>query len=312
MFSEAHSYAQVGKWFYWMESGAYATLTMSGKELPDVLSWSGKTGDPYTGLEFPNGTLVGFKNVSLTWKILEVDSDEALVEYILMLFDAYIAQRNLAKLVPVSLLGDVQLLSIDVWVRMDTLEVYSENRTYIGRWPFWVHNYEVGSVIVMVHDILKLAPVNGSFALTRQDEKIVLKNLDLKKEQSVGLETPYGFFGADRLLECGPQMVPVENTSQFISTGWFPALYDGVSLIMIAYGGTYIDDIICYMLGDMHNTFQNKLYIEQPLIINSTNIDLNPQDKPPSFELPLILSVPIVIGVVTAGVIIYVWKKKSR
>jgi len=305
IFPVVHSYAEVGKWFYWMESGVYVTLTLSNGVLPILPDWMSLP-DPETSFQFPNGTLLGFNNISMSWKVLEVSGSKALVEYTIVLIDAYIAERDYhGRLQFVSPLGDVHLLSTNVWVKMDTLEVYSENETYVGRWPFWVHNYEVNSTIVMVHDVLKTALINGSFVRTHMDQKVGFLDLDSGGNPQVGIDTPLGFFVADRLLGCNPTMERVDSESFFASP--FPALYDEVSLIMIAYGGTYIDDVIRYVLGDVYNG----IYLDKPLIISATNIDLNPQEKPRSFEFPLALGIVIATATVTAGGLLYVWKKKS-
>lgn len=307
MFPVVRSYAEVGKWFYWMEPGVYVTLTLSNEVLPVLPGWAVGGLDQNASFQFPNGTLLGFYNISITWKALEVGGDEALVDYTIVLIDAYIAERDYkGRLQFVSPVGDVHLLSTNVWVKMDTLEVYSENETYVGRWPFWVHNYEVNSTIVMVHDVLKTALINGSFVRTHMDQKVGLLDLDSGGNPQVGIDTPLGFFVADRLLGCNPTMERVD--SMWLSAGIFPALYDEVSLIMIAYGGTYIDDAIRYVLGDIYNG----IYLDKSLIISATNIDLNPQEKPRSFEFPLVLGIVIAAATVTAGGLLYVWKKKSR
>jgi len=306
MFPVVRSYAEVGKWFYWMEPSVYVTLTFSNETLPNLSGWSGLP-DSETSFQFPNGTLLGFYNISVTWKALEVSGSEALVEYTIVLIDAYIAERDYrGRLQFVSSLGDVYLLSTSVWVKMDTLEVYSENQTYVGRWPFWVHNYEVNSTITMVHEVLRTTIINGSWVRTHVDQKVGLLDLDSGGNPQVGIDTPLGFFVADRLLGCYPTMELVDSESFFANP--FPALYDEVSLIMIAYGGGYIDDVVRYVLGDIYRG----IYLDKPLIISATNIDLNPQEKPKGFEFPLILGIVIAATTVTAGGLLYVWKKKSR
>jgi len=306
MFSVVHSYAEVGKWFYWMEPGVYVTLTLSNETLPNLSGWSGLP-ERETSFQFPNGTLLGFYNISVKWKVLEVGGSEALVEYTIVLIDAYIAERDYrGRLQFVSSVGDVHLLSASVWVKMDTLEVYSENQTYVGRWPFWVHNYEVNSTIIMVHDVLRTTIINGSSVGTHMDQKVGLLDLDSGGNPQVGIDTPLGFFVADRLLGCNPTMERVDSTWR--GAGMFPALYDEVSLIMIAYEGAYIDDVVRYVLGDIYRG----IYLDKPLIISATNIDLNPQEKRKGFEFPLVLGIVIAATAVTAGGLLYVWKKKSR
>jgi len=306
MFPVVRSYAEVGKWFYWMEPGVYVTLTLSNETLPNLSGWASLP-ERETSFQFPNGTLLGFYNMSVTWEALEVGGSEALVEYTIVLIDAYIAERDYkGRLQFVSPVGDVQLLSTSVWVKMDTLEVYSENQTYVGRWPFWVHNYEVNSTIIMVHYVLRTTIINGSWVRTHMDQKVGLLDLDSGGNPQVGIDTPLGFFVADRLLGCNPTMELVDGAWR--GAGVFPALYDEVSLIMIAYGGGYIDDVVRYVLGDIYRG----IYLDKPLIISATNIDLNPQEKPGSFEFPLVLGIVIAATTVTAGGLLYVWKKKSR
>lgn len=316
--SVVHCHGQAGKWFYWMESGAYATLTLSAKDLPDVLGWSSSS-SRYSGLRFPNETQIGFKNISLTWRVLEVREDEVLVNYTIVLFDAYHAERYMGTLKFVSSIGDMQLLSTNVLVKMDTLEVYSENGTYIGRWPFWVHGHEVGSVIVMVHDVLTSDPValylNGSIVITHLDAKAGLADLGVscqkfgKDPSSEGINTTFGFFSANRLLGftiiC---MVPVGDGAYASAGPHFPALYDKAPLIMIAYSSDYIDDIIRYVIGDVYNG----IYLEKPLIISDSNIDfkLKEPTNPEVPGLPFVTVVAVSVTIVAVGGALYVWKKK--
>ena len=309
MFPVVHTRAEVGKWFYWMEPGQYVTLTLSNEVLPTLPGWMSGC-DLETSFQFPNGTLLGFNNMTMTWEVLEVSGSEAFVEYTIVLIDAYNAKRDYRGVLQfVSPVGDVHLVTTNVWVKMDTLEMYSENRTYVGRWPFWVHNYEVNSTIVMVHDVPRTEIVNGSAVRTHKDAKVGLLDLGSGGDPQVGIDTPVAFFVADRLLACNPVGERVGSVWSFQLI--FPALYDEVSLIMIAYAGTYIDDAIRYVLGDIYRGIS----LGKPLIISATNIDLESQQKPGSFEFPLVLGIVIVAATITAGGLgglLYVWKKKSR
>ncbi|RLF20132.1 MAG: hypothetical protein DRZ82_03325 [Thermoprotei archaeon] len=331
---------QKGKWFYWIRPGVYVTLMQSDKGLEGIRGFlEGMM--RFNSLRYPNGTLIGFKNISLTWRVLEVHEDKALVNYTIVLFDAYYAEEYMGSLKPLSPIGDVVLLSVNVLVKLDTLDVYSENGTYIGRWPFWIHGHEIGSKVIMVHDVLTFDMVayikNGSTIITHLDSIVNIADMsDVllhfgKNPSSMGINTTLGFFNASRLLRCFPVVVPVDN--KYISAGpHFPAFYDKVSLIMIAYcGGRYIDDIIRYVVGDI-------LYgisLKKPLVITDSNIDFKFGEKPsspsPSSSPPvskpsppvsketsrakphdLLLRVAIVIFViiVVVGGILYVWKRR--
>lgn len=319
----AHCDGQAGKWFYWMEPGAYATLTLSAEELPHIPGVpGGGLGSRYSGLRFPNETQIGFENISLTWRVVEVREDEALVNYTVMLFDAYYAEPYMGALKFVSSIGDMQLLSTNVLVKMDTLAVYSENGTYIGRWPFWVHGHEVGSTVVMVHDVLTCDPkalfLNGSIVITHLNSTVGLVDLGDtcqhfgKDPESEGYNTTFGFFSANRLIGCALIMVRVD--SGFVDAGpHFPAFYDKASLIMIVYdGGNYIDDVIRCVVGDIYIGID----LEKPLIIGDSNIDFKLQAEQEGltdsngFELPFVPVVSVAVTAVAAGGILYVWKKK--
>lgn len=301
-----------------MESGAYATLTLSAEKLPDIPGAPGGGLGRYTGLRFPNETQIGFKNISLTWRVLEVREDEALVNYTIVLFDAYYAERYMGTLKFVSSIGDVQLLSTNVLVKMDTLDVYSENGIYIGRWPFWVHGHEVGSKIVMVHDVLASDPkaefLNGSIVITHLNATVGLADLGDacqyygRDPGSEGFNTTFGFFSANRLIGCTLIMERVD--SAFVSAGpHFPAFYDKASLIMIVCnGGNYIDDVIRYVVGDIYLG----IYLEKPLIIGDSNIDfkLKEPTNPEVPGLPFVTVVAVSVTIVAVGGALYVWKKK--
>jgi len=321
----AHGRSQAGGWFYWMEPGTYATLAMSAVKLPDIPGWSGSNlGRYYSGLRFPNETQIGFRNITLTWKVLEVYEDEALVNYTIELFDAYYAERYMGTLKYVSSIGNMELLSLRVLVKMDTLNVYSENGTYIGRWPFWVHGHEVGSRIVMVHDVLTSDPkamyLNGTIVITHLDAKVGLSDSGTvaqsfgRDPESEGINTTFGFFSASRLLGCTPVLVPMD--SAYISAGPdFPALYDKVSLTMVAYSSDYIDDVVRFMVGDIYIG----IYLEKPLVIVDSNIDFSPEKEPDEplnsdnaepLLIPSAIAATVVVVSIGVSVAVYAWKKK--
>ncbi|MDH7478054.1 MAG: hypothetical protein QHH17_06715 [Candidatus Bathyarchaeota archaeon] len=304
-----------------MKCGAYATITMSVKDLPDVLGWSGSCLSTYSGLLFPNQTQIGFKNISLTWRVLEVCEDKALINYTIMLFDAYYAERYMGRLKFISSIGDVQLLSTKVLVKLDTLDVYSESGTFIGRWPFWVNGHEVGSKVVMVHNVLTSDPVvfykNGSIVITHLDAKVGLVDLSVscqmfgKNPSSEGINTVFGFLSANRILGTTICVVPVGDGGYVPAGPHFPALYDKVSLIMIAYSSDYIDDVIRYLIGDIYNG----IYLEHPLVISDSNIDFKLKEESSSAEasrFPFItfIAISIVAGAISGA--LYIWKKKRR
>jgi len=347
--SATYSQFSEGKWFYWLSPGVYITLMQVREDLGDITKYIFSSSNWFNGLKFSNGTWVHFDNISLTWRIIKVHEDTALVNYTIMLYNASYARRYLYSLIPLSPIGDIVLLSINVLVKLNTLDVYSENGTYIGRWPFWIHGHEIGSKVTMVHDVLAFDPVaffkNGTTIMTCQDSKVILRDLSTIRYK-IGVSTTLGFFHTTRLVACYPVMVPLENINAsiiyvnstnsvrkpriYVEAGsLFPALYDKVSLVMIAYcGESYIDDIIRYVIGDV------QIWLKKPLVLTYGNIDFKFEEKPSlsnasqsetseessgvqskestnikTSRFLLFVSITIIAIMVTGG-ILYVWKRR--
>jgi len=267
--------------YYWLEPGAYVIYSFLPVDLPYVEGGSGGDAARFNGLEFPNGTWIAFSNMTISWYVNEVYSDYAIVNYSLRLYRVYSAELEDGFLRKKGYLGDVELVSLVVRVYYDDLSVYDLNGSYIGRWPFWLCTRDLyNRTIVMAHNVLAHDTVaefiNGTEVLTHMN--ITVHLIDLapiaaevgKDPEEEGFEIPVGFFSSARLMFANPHMIKI-NESFYIGGGpGFPAYYDKVSLVMVAYDShSYIDDMIRYAVGDIYVGIR----IMKDLAITSTNID---------------------------------------
>ncbi len=267
--------------YYWLRPGAYAVYSFLPIDLPYVEGGSGGDAAPYNGLEFPNGTWIAFSNMTISWYVLEVYDEYAVVNYSLRLYRVYLAELEEGFLRKKSYLGDIDLVSLRVKIYYNNLSVYDLNGSFIGRWPFWLGTRDLyNRTVVMVHNVLAHDTVaefiNGTEVLTHMNITIHLIDLAQmaveagKDPEEEGFEIPVGFFSSARLMFANPHMIKI-NESFYIGGGpTFPAYYDKVSMVMVAYDGySYIDDMVRYAVGDIYVGIR----IMRDLAITSTNID---------------------------------------
>ena len=308
-----------GKWFYWLKSGAYAMYTFSSEEIPEIPGWDTGGSGRYDLIQLRNGTSYSYENLTLTWTVLEVDGDRASVEYALMLLDVAKIHFSEGKIVTDALLGDV-LFNMTVWVRLDTLDMYDQDNLYLGRWPFWIHATELNINIIMVHNLFQIDLFDGyglhNITIGLIDLNDYANSENINNPESRGLDTPYGFFSMKRLISCCATMrqIVYDNQTVYVSQGMFPALYDKSSLVMLAYINIdYVDDVLIRIFREI----RDGMYTTRPLIIQSTNIDFNPQeeqDEEPGQgdSDPLLIPALAIAISLSVGCVIYVWKKKGN
>jgi len=307
-----------GKWYYWLEPGAYVTYTFSDEEIPEIPGWLTAFSGRYNLIQLLNGSSYSYENLTLTWSVLDVDGDWASVEYTLMLLNAAKIHFSEGSIVKDVALGDV-LFSRTVWVRLDTLDMYDQDDLYLGRWPFWIHATELSANITMVHNVLQYSGEDG-YVLNN----ITIGLIDLNDYANVvkidnpeleGLDTPFGFFNMKRLISWGPigKQIVTNNYTHYVDQGIFPALYDKSSLILLAYSyNIYIDDVLLQIF----NEIRDGMYTSRQLIIQSTNIDFNPQEEQneepgQGGDSDLLLPALAVAACLSVGCVVYVWRKKS-
>jgi hypothetical protein len=313
-----------GKWYYWLEPGAYAMYTFSDEEAPEIPGWDNGFSGRYNLVQLLNGTYYSYQNLTLTWTVLEVDDDRASVEYALVLLD--LAKVHFSEGGPQVdvLLGDV-LFSRTVWVKLDTLDMYDQDDLYLGRWPFWIRATELGTNITMVHNIFRENNIKVDSHYESGFYNITISLLDLNEyansqnivnPESKGLDTPYGFFSMNRLISwCATwKLTVIDNQTVYASQGGFPALYDKTSLVMMAYSHMiYVDDILLRIFTEL----RDGMFTNKPLVIRSTNIDFNPQEEQDEESgqggdsNPFLLPALAVAACLSVGCVVYVWRKKS-
>jgi hypothetical protein len=308
--------------YYWLRPGVYVKYELSKeplKELPGFPSFYREDGT--NRVTFANETILKFSNMVLSWKIIDIDEDRVLVEYVFELIDIlkYQGYQNLV--------GKIDKIRYSIRLSVDpiTLNVYNEEDEYIGRWPFWTNLNELNKEIIMVHGqykyqgdepkrediIVSLKDLIEFIERTRMYENIDINTLDF--------ETPMGIFKFTRLMAYQPTFMKIEinkanvtvNTNSnisnigrptLISRGMFFGLYDKVSLIMIAYSGGYIDDILLYIFKDTPIIFN--IRISTGLVITDSNIDFEPTDRDTKFLSEYFPH--IILGVIIAITIVLV------
>jgi hypothetical protein len=313
-----HSNGISEKWYYWLEPGTYAMYTFSNEEAPEIPGWETGYLGRYDLIQLRNGTSYSYENLTLSWTVLEVNDDKASVEYALRIYNASKFHFNGGTMVKDVLLGDF-LFNMTVWVRLDTLDMYDQDDLYLGRWPFWIHATELGTNIIMVHNLVQYN-LNGGYSL----KNITIGLIDLNdyassenidNPESKGLDTPFGFFSMKRLISWSAtwKKIFIDNQTVYATQGFFPALYDKSSLVMLAYTNIeYVDDVLLHIFSEI----RDGIYTTRPLIIQSTNIDFNPQeeqDEEPNQggNSDLLLPALAVAACLSVGCVIYVWRKKS-
>ncbi len=307
-----------GKWYYWLEPGAYAMYTFSSEDAPEIPGWDTGFSGRDNLVQLLNGTYYSYQNLTLTWTVLEVDDDRASVEYALVLLDAAKVHFKGGGIVKDVLLGDV-LFSMTVWVKLNTLEIYDQDDSYLGRWPFWIHATELGTNITMVHNVYQESSIFGnglnSITISLFDLNDYASSENIVNPESKGLNTPYGFFSMNRLISwCATwKLMFLFNQTVYLSQGFFPALYDKTSLIMMAYTNMiYVDDVLLRIFPDL----RDGIFTSKPLVIRSTNIDFNPkeeQNEEPSQggdSNPFLIPALAIAACLSVGCVVYVWKKK--
>jgi len=308
-----------GKWFYWLEPGAFVMYTFPTDEIPEIPGWLTASLGRYNLIQLLNETSYKFDNLTLTWSVLEVDDDRASVEYTLRLYNVTKVHFEKGFLKIDVLLGDV-LFYMTVWVKLDTLDIYDQDDLYLGRWPFWVHATESNVSIDIVHNVLQYSGEDG-YVLNN----ITIGLIDLSDYANVvkidnpeleGLDTPFGFFNMKRLISWSPvgEQIVTNNHTHYTAQGIFPVLYDKSSLVMLAYShSVYVDDVILRIFPEI----RQGIFITKPLVIRSTNIDFNPQEEQDEEPYqgggsdPLLLPALAVASCLSIGCVIYVWRKKS-
>jgi hypothetical protein len=308
----------LAKWYYWLEPGAYVTYALISNRTSQIERWLAASpasmGEGNAIHFLCNATYFRFTNVSLTWTVLSTQDDKALVKYELNFL-------NLTEWLGLEFKRysrDQLLLSMDVWVKLDSLEAYNDEGTYIGRWPFWIHGYETESNFTMVHDVLLSSmtdptptPSNITGKLVDFETAAELFDLDLN---SIGVYTSVSFFSLKRSLTFLPAWRPMAlgNSTVFARTPVFSgSLYDKVSLIMVAYQGLYVEDILLCMIRNMTYAID----LEASLVIVSSNIDFSSAEKDAVVGdewKDLIPWAALMIVVGTAGGFLYAWKRKHR
>jgi len=312
------AHAASGKWYYWLKPDAYATYVLTSEESPDIQRYIlAPSLSKFNSISLLNETKLMFENIALKWKVIHVEGDWAAVNYTLELFNVTEYQR-----LEMVCHYDAWLVSTNVRVNLESLEAYTENETLMGRWPFWVRLSEVGSDITIVHNTLKTSLEGTSYL-----SNVTVRLTDFGKyvrelkgdPSSMSVSTLLGPFCLEELLFFTPIVKPEQPSAGvnvsgnppaiYVSQGSFPGLYSKSSLIMIAYNGEYIDDVLS------HTGIVCNINLNKSLVIGNSNINFYLDEggnrvtiEWENFILPFCLAVSVGLG----GWVLYVRRKKRH
>jgi len=269
-----------GKWYYWIEPGAYAKYVYVQEQ---VL---------HEEFYFANGSLRGFTNFTLVWTVTDVQGLYATVDYNLTFYGVKLYTSDYGWFGPYDDLGNMSFTTT-LMMRLDTLELV-ENGTTWGRWPYWIHGWEVDKNVTMIYNY----PVSPCWMgqLGGEPQNVTV-NLG---KSSIGLGTPVYNFTKERLFHAFPEVTLhiINNKTYGTWTTRFDALYDSVSLIFVSMwpkNGEMGDGIMYHKLGVWDIVYKGDV------ILVDTNVNFNPSTTPED-ETPAV-SAWLVAGVATAIVL---------
>jgi hypothetical protein len=221
----------------------------------------------------------------------------ATVDYNLTFYDVKIYTTDYGPLGPYVKLGNMSF-TMNLTVRLDSLELIEDGQSW-GRWPYWIHGWEVGSNITMIRDYLPSPLWPGASNTT------VNVTVSLQPEQVLGeIYTPMYNFSKERVLTTGTYPLRVEVTQggmfQYYAT-LLQGHYDSVSLIFLDMNmGYFTDDVMYHRLGVWEVHYENG-----KLLLVDSNVNFEPSKTPeenPPLSASLLAAVVIVAALPIFGV----------
>lgn len=259
----------IGKWYYWMEPGAYAKYACIEKT-------------PFYDNCFylTNGSKRGIANFTFAWQVLDVNGLYATVDYNLTFYGVKIYTTVYGPFGPYIDLGNLSF-AMTPTVRLDTLELV-ENGSSWGRWLYWIHGWEVGQWIVgpnitLVRDYLP-SPLwpgvsNTTLNVTGWWEPF-------PSQIPFPMVTSFYNFSKERQLQLGTysvsQKVDERNQTHVYFAVDLEGFYDSVSLIFLEmWSQHFADDVAYHKLGVWEIS-----YASGRLCLVDSNINFNPSATP--------------------------------
>jgi hypothetical protein len=280
--SQSASGVSSGKWYYWMEPGVYARYAYF------------QTQESGQYFYFTNRSIAMFANFTLAWQVIEVHDMYATVNYNFTFYSVKAYPSEDITSAPGVDVGNLTF-SITLTVRLDTLELVDDGKSW-GRWPYWVHGWEVGKNITLIHDY------PPSPAWRSGEPTNVTAYLNGPESETEGFDTPAYNFSRERLLRTSTNPYHIEkikgNTAKTWAT-YIDAYYDSVSLIFLGMstkiGGEEIaDDVLYHKFG-----VWDVVYCGNILLADS-NINFDPSKTPD--EAPT-MSPLLIVGIATVAIL---------
>lgn len=273
--------------FYWLKPGAYVVYGLAASPLEPVPGAIPVGPNDYN-IYIPNifnksAPVFTFDNVTLMWRILDVNDTYALVNYTFILHNVYYAKLHI-----VVIRGDFYadkwvLVSAILKIDLRTMYVYLVNGSFVGRWPFWVNTYDLyngfenRTYYTILHNVLAHDPItptddliylNFTIYFVGSSEAATIFGVN---PEDYGITTPIGYFISSRIRCAYPKFINVNDTLYISSNPGFGGYWDVVTHIMFAYqDNNYVDDILRFFHGDLYYA---AFRFNGPLVIMDTNID---------------------------------------
>ena len=289
-----------GKWYYWMGPGSYAEYTYIRRQ---------ETSIPLEYFYFTNESTAScyFTNFTLAWKVTAVQDVYASVDYNLTFYDVKYYYTNMSIFGPYIL--ENLTWSTTVTVRLDTLELV-ENGTTWGRWPYWIHGWEVDKNVTMIYNYPRSPDWMGQLGGEPKNVTVTLGSGSLLNY----FNTPPYNFTEERLIRASTHITleTIRNHTVGTFDTRFDALYDSVSLVCVGFAprsGEVADGIMYHKLGVWDIVYNGDV------ILIDTNVNFNLSETPeetPTTSAWLVAGIAAVITLSIAGVLLKLKMKKEE
>jgi hypothetical protein len=292
-----------GKWYYWIEPGAYAEYTYIEQKPTSI---------PLDRFYLTNESIAShyFSNFTLVWTVTAVQDVYATVDYNLTFYDVKYYYTNMTIFGPYIDLGNLTY-NTTVTVRLDTLELV-ENGTVWGRWPYWIHGWEVDKNVTMIYNYPRSPDWMGQLGGEPKNVTVTLGSGESVLQYDHPKSPVYNFT-QERLIAASTHITleTVNNHTVGTFDTRFDALYDSVSLICVGFmprSGEMADGIM-YKLGVWDITYNDDV------ILIDSNVNFNPsatpEDNTPTVSAWLVAGVAAALVLPIVGVALQLKTKRK-
>lgn len=289
-----------GKWYYWLEPGVYAKYTYFQREKPFFFG---------ENFYFVNESLASFTNFTLAWMVMDVHDLYATVDYNLTFYGVKQFTSDMGPFGPYIDVGNLTLNTI-VTVRLDTLELVDDEGEPWGRWPYWVHGWEVDKNVTMIYNYPRSPVWMGHVGGEPKNITVTLGSGSLLNY----FNTPVYNFTKERLIRANTHITleTVRNHTVGNFDTRFDAVYDSVSLVCVGFvprSGEMADGIMYHKLGVWDIVYNDDI------ILVDTNVDFDPSEAPdeaPTVSAWLVAGIVAVVALPILGITIQLRNKRRR